>query len=295
MLRLTKTDGFQWRNDLSLRKIADHYLGEIAVTWILLLGESITLLLFPLVIGFTVDSLIDESHAGLVVLGVLCVAVLVFAAGRRFYDTRVYALIYRDMAAALVEQKRSRGTSTTKLTAQVNLLYEVVDFFEDSLPSLIGAVITFFGVTVMLGVVDIWLMVSCLTASVLVILIYALSEKRIFLYNKRQNDELEKQVDVLKENRRRRVHVHFARIMKWNIKLSDLETLNFSGVWIVMTFLLVFSIVFVVDSDVMSYGEKITSIMYVFEYIEVVISLPFFYQEIIRLQEITGRLSGSAA
>ncbi|MCG8427082.1 MAG: ABC transporter six-transmembrane domain-containing protein, partial [Chromatiales bacterium] len=202
--------------------------------------------------------------------------------------------IYRDMATTLVEQKRGNGVATTTLTAQVNLLYEIVEFFENSLPSLIGAAIAFFGVTVMLGLIDLWVMASCLLASVLVILIYALSEKRIFAYNKHQNDELEKQVDVLKENRRRRVHVHFGRIMKWNIKLSDLETLNYSGVWVVMALMLILSIILVVGNTEISYGQKITSIMYVFEYIEVVMSFPLFYQEIIRLQEITGRLSQPA-
>ena len=199
------------------------------------------------------------------------------------------------MATTLVEQKRNSGATTTKLTAQVNLLYEIVEFFEDSLPSLIGAIIAFFGVTVMLGLIDLWVMASCLAASMLVILLYALSGNRIFAYNKHQNEELEKQVDVLKENCRRRVHVHFGRIMKWNIKLSDLETLNYSGVWIVMAILLIFSIILVVGNAATSYGQKITSIIYVFEYIEVVMSFPLFYQQIIRLQEITVRLSGSSA
>ncbi len=294
-ISLNKPDRFQWQNGVSLRKIASHYRGRVIITWILLLGEAFTELLFPLAIGFSVDSLISESNTGIIALGGLCLAVLVFAAGRRFYDTRVYAAIYRDMATTLVEQKRDIGGTTTQLTAQVNLLYEVVEFFENSLPLLIGAAIASIGVTVMLGVIDLWVMASCLVASVLVVLIYALSEKRIFAYNKHQNDELEKQVDVIRENRRRRVHAHFGRIMKWNIKLSDLETLNYSGVWMVMALLLILSVILIVGNAGISYGQKITSIMYVFEYIEVIMSFPLFYQEIIRLREITGRLSQPVA
>lgn len=290
-ISLYKSNSFQWKNDISLRKIANHYKAKVAITWVLLLGEAITILLFPLAIGFSIDSLIKESNTGIIALGILCIVVLVFAAGRRYYDTRVYAAIYREMATTLVEQKQNGGTTTTKLTAQVNLLNEIIEFFEDSLPSLIGAAITFFGVTVMLGIFDLWMMASCLVASVLVILIYALSEKRIFAYNRHQNDELEKQVDVLRENRRRRVHVHFARMMKWNIKLSDLETLNYSGVWIVMAILLILSIILVVANTSITYGQRITSIMYVFEYIEVVMSFPIYYQQWVRLSEITLRLS----
>lgn len=285
---------FEWSDGITLTSIASHYRARIAITWMLLLGEAFALLFFPLAIGFSVDSLIEQSHSGLTVLGGLCLILLLFAAGRRFYDTRVYAAIYQDMATTLVESKRKKGTSTTRLTAQVNLLYEIVSFFEDALPTLIGALITFAGVTLMLGWIDFSLMSICLATSVLVALIYAASEKRIFTYNKHQNDELEQQVDVLEENRQRRVRVHFGRIMKWNIRLSDLETLNFSAIWIVMAALLVGSIVLVVGNGGISYGQKITAIMYVFEYIEVVMGFPLFYQEAIRLQEIAGRLSSAS-
>ncbi len=286
-----RSDRFQWQEGGLLRKIASHYQAKIAITWILLLGECLANLMFPLAIGFSVDSLLENSNTGIWTLGSLCLVMLLLAAGRRFYDTRVYSSMYHDLATSLVERKRKNGASTTKLTAQVNLLREIVEFFENSLPELIGALVTFIGVMIVLSTIDHWVTAGCLIGSLLVFAIYAFSEKRIFHYNKQQNDELEKQVDVLKENRRRQVHTHFGRIVKWNIKLSDLETLNFSGVWIVMALLLVFSVVFIVGNESVSYGQKITSIMYVFDYIQVVMSFPLFYQEAIRLKEITGRLS----
>jgi hypothetical protein len=285
------TSHFQWRENLSLQNIASYYRTRIVVTWLLLLGESITILLFPLAIGFAVDSLMAERNIGLVLLGLLCVGVLLFAAGRRFYDTRVYAAIYREMASTLVARKRERGGSTSKLTAQVNLLYEIIEFFENLLPALIGTAITFTGTILMLGFIDVWLMTICLITSTLVIGLYTLSENRILHYNRQQNNELERQVAVLEQNHRRRLDLHFGRLMKWNIKLSDLETLNFSAIWVLLASLLLLSIVLVVNNPVSSYGQKITAIMYVFEYIEAVLAFPLFYQQLIRLREITGRLS----
>ncbi|MEM7195048.1 MAG: ABC transporter six-transmembrane domain-containing protein [Pseudomonadota bacterium] len=288
----TRPTGFQWGGSVSLKEIARHYLGRISVTWLLLLGEAVLLLLFPLAIGYCVDTLLQESNDGLLALSALCVAVLIFAAGRRFYDTRAYAAIYRDLATRLVAHKHQHGVSTTRLTAQVKLLQEVVEFFEDSMPELISAVITFIGVVVVLALMDWTVMAGCLAASVIVGVIYGFSEARIFRYNRGQNDELEKQVDVVRENRRRKVHVHFGRLAQWNIRLSDMETLNFSGVWVVLATLMLGAVVVIVQNAGLSYGQKITAIMYVFEYIEVVMSFPLFYQQIIRLREITTRLSG---
>lgn len=289
---MTAPISIEWRHGMSLWKIAVHYRRKISVTWALLSAEQISELLFPLAIGFSVDQLLIGSYTGLATLAGLCVAVLAFGAGRRFYDTRAYASIYRDLAMSLVRQKRKYGASTTQVTAQVNLLFEVVEYFENSLPSLFAIFIGLLGSSVMLGLLDVRLLFCCLAATLLIAIIYLLSEKRIFTYNRRQNDEFEQQVDVLESNRRRRVDLHFGRLMKWKIKLSDLETVNFSMVWIVLTGLLLGSLVLIVSNDSFSYGLKITSIMYVFEFVDMVMGFPVFYQEIIRLREIMQRLSG---
>ncbi len=288
---MTASIGIEWRHGISLWKIASHYRRKIWVTWALLSGEQITELLFPLAIGYSVDQLLMDSYAGLATLAGLCMAVLIFGAGRRFYDTRAYASIYRNLAMSLVQQKRKHGASTTQITAQVNLLFEVVEYFENSLPSLSAIFIGLLGSSVMLGLLDVRLLFCCLAATLSIAIVYLLSEKRIFTYNQQQNDELEQQVEVLDVNRRRRVDLHFGRLMKWKIKLSDLETANFSVVWLVLTGLLLVSLILIVSNDSFSYGLKITSIMYVFEFVEVVMGFPVFYQEIIRLREIMQRLS----
>ena len=290
---MKRTNSLEWRPGTSLWKIASHYRRKIAVTWSLLTGEQIAELLFPLAIGFAVDQLLLDSFAGLATLAGLCVALLVFGAGRRFYDTRAYAAIYRDLAMSLVGQKRENGASTTQITAQVNLLYEVVEYFENSLPSLFAISIGLLGSSLMLALLDIRLLLCCLGAIFLIAIIYLLSENRIFTYNREQNNELEQQVEVLDRNRRRRIDLHFGRLMKWKIRLSDPETVNFSMAWVVLASLLIVSLVLIVGNDSISYGLKITSIMYVFEFVEVVMGLPIFYQEIIRLREIMQRLAGS--
>ncbi|MCG8382216.1 MAG: ABC transporter six-transmembrane domain-containing protein [Gammaproteobacteria bacterium] len=279
---------------VSLRRIAQRYRGRIAVTWSLLLIESFMELLFPLAIGFAVDALMDQHVTGLMMLGALSIGVLIIGAGRRFYDTRAYAVIYRELATTLVQHEHAHSTKTTKISARVGLLYEIVNFLEDLLPMLIQGLITLIGVITVIAWLDYRIMLSCFVATVLVAGIYALSEQRIFSYNKMQNNELEQQVDVLLKRDQRHVARHFQRLMKWNIKLSDLETANYSAVWLVMASLLLVAIVFIVDNVSISYGQKITSIMYVFEYIEVVMDFPIFYQQVIRLREITTRLSKSA-
>jgi len=280
-----------WQEKLSLWRITQLYRVKVIITWILLLLESSLIILFPLVIGFSVDTLLENNNSGLIILGVLSAAVLIIGAGRRFYDTRAYASIFRELANSLVTHEKRQQTPTSNVTARINLLYEVIEFLENSLPMLLGSLIGFIGVIIILAMIDINIMLLCLFVSVLVITVYALIGQKIFDYNKQQNDELEQQVAVLSQNRKRRVSLHFMRMMKWNIKLSDLETASFSLVWIMLGGLLIGSIILIVENTGISYGQKITSIMYVFQYIEVVMGFPVYYQQFVRLSEITHRLS----
>ena len=78
--------------------------------------------------------------------------------------------------------------------------------------------------------------------------------------------------------------------MKWNIKLSDLETINFSIIWFFMISLLIFSIK-TASENALEYGTVFALIMYVFEFIENSLTLPLYYQNLIRLKEISNRLN----
>ena len=82
-------------------------------------------------------------------------------------------------------------------------------------------------------------------------------------------------------------------MMKWNIKFSDLEAKNFSLSWIALIGFLVLSIVIAVSDGMVQYGALFSLIMYVFQFMENVVNLPFFYQNWLRLKEINQRLSAT--
>jgi len=268
-----------WQGKVSLARIIQLFRLQVSITWGLLFIEACLLLLFPLAIGFSVDTLMEQQYTGLLSLGGLSLAVLLIGAGRRFYDTRTYAAIFQQLANSLVQHEKAKQAPTSQITARINLLYEVIEFLENTLPLLLINLIGFVSVILIISLID-------------SIGIYAATRHKIFDYNQQQNDELEQQVTVLSCHRKRRVNVHFKRMMKWNIKLSDLETVNFSLAWMILGALLISSIVLIVENASISYGQKITSIMYVYHYIELVMSFPLIYQQYVRLQEISWRLSG---
>lgn len=280
-----------WRDGLSLRAVGVAYFPKVAITWTLLVLEALLTLLLPLCIGRSVDALNRQSFSGLIELGVLIVALIIIGSARRLYDTRAYSAIQRDLSNSLVAREKAKNLPMSKTVARVNLLGELVEFLEQSLPTLILTGIMFVGILIVVFGIDMRVMGLCFVASILVVAIYWLSGGAYLRLNKGQNDEYERQLDTLGLQDVGKVDRHFRRLMRWRVRLSDLETVNFSLVWVVLAAMLLGSIYFIVDNSAISPGQKITTIMYVFDYIEVVVGLPIFYQEALRLKDITGRLS----
>ena len=288
------TSTMLWANGISISKIGMAYKWRISVTWFLLIFEAALGLAFPLAIGFCVDQLMQGNQQGLYVLGGVIAAAAIVGSFRRFYDTRVYSAIYVELGDGLVAHETGKGAPVSKIAARTSLLRELVEFFENSAPELIASIIMFFGTLIVVATIDVGVMLICFVSSVLVIAVYAVSAKRIFTLNKGQNNELERHVQVLDARDGRKTHRHLKRLMRWNIRLSDLETINYGFVWVILGSMLIGSVYLIVVNPAISAGLKITSIMYVFDYIEVVVGLPLFFQEVVRLKEITQRLSERA-
>ena len=117
-----------------------------------------------------------------------------------------------------------------------------------------------------------------------------MTAKKTILLNFSLNEEMEHQVDIISKNELPILKMHLKNLMKWNIKLSDLETINFAIVWLVMMAYLVYSIILVVSGGDVKYVAVFSLVMYLFQYIESVIMLPIFYQQWLRLREISQRL-----
>lgn len=288
---MMKADIRYWRGPLSLGAIARRYPAMMSVTWPLLLGEALLDLALPLVIGLAVDDFKQSGLYGLWPLAAVCLAMLLVGAGRRFYDSRAYARLYRDLANSLTARKEEGRAGVSRLSGRLRLLQEVTEFFEADLPELLNALVGFAGIMLILGLSDARLLGFAGAAFLVIVLIYSLSGRRLYRLNRAQNNELERQVTALETGRKSTIGLHIHRLMRWNIRLSDLEVVNFSGVWLALAAFLIGSIVIVTTDNSMSHGQSLATIMYVLQLVELIMLFPALLEKFIRLKEITRRIS----
>ena len=271
-----------------MQELLKRFAGRFALTLGLVVLEAAGWILFPLVIGRAIDSVLADSTRGLYEFAVLGIVTMGIAVVRRLVDSRAYARIYVTLGEEMAES--AAGSSTSTRTARLGMLREIVEFFENSLPELINAVLGLVGTVLILAALNVPVFLGCLVIAVATVVLYALTGRLTMRYNRGLNDEHERQVDAVDSGDPGRLATHLRAMMRWNIRLSDLEAANFGINWVFMIALLVFA-VSAATTETAEYGAVFAIVMYVFQFVESMLMLPFFYQQWLRLREISGRLA----
>jgi ABC-type multidrug transport system fused ATPase/permease subunit len=289
-------------SQFSLKSLFSRFRGKISLTFLLLFTENVLNVLQPFAFGLAINDLLVQSFRGITVIIVLYACKLLVAVGRRLYDTRVYASIYQTMALEIIGQQgdgsaflgnRAAFLGNRTLSATVargNLVRELVDFFELNLTQGFTAAMSVIGAIVMLLIFDGYLFVGCLIAATLVYLVFWGSENRIFRLNQGLNNQIERQVEIVATGDAADITRHFRQLNRYRIQLSDLEAINF-GLSESLLFLLVMFSLLVAALRNPSPGEIFAVLSYVIEFAEGIYALPVLFQQMIRVKEISSRLS----
>ena len=272
-----------------MRVLLKRFAGRFALTMSLVVLEAAGWILFPLFIGRAIDSVLADSTRGLYEFGVLGIATMLIAIVRRLIDSRAYARIYVGLGEEMVGADEESDTSTR--TARLGMLREIVEFFENSLPALVNSLIGLAGTVLILWLLNVPVFLGCLVVAVATVTLYALTGRLTTRYNEGFNDQYERQVDAVHSGDPRRLREHLRAMMRWNIRLSDLEAGTFGINWVLMTGLLVFAVAAAAEQT-LEYGAVFAIVMYVFQFVESMLGIPLYYQQWLRLREISGRLAG---
>ena len=275
-----------------MRVLVKRFAGRFALTMALVVLEACGWILFPLVIGRAIDSVLAGSNRGLYELAALGTGTMLVAIVRRLVDSRAYAKIYVGLGDEMVASDEESGTSTR--TARLGMLREIVEFFENSLPSLVNSVLGLAGTVVILWVLNVPVFLGCVAVAIATVTLYALTGRLTTRYNEGFNDEYERQVDAVHSGDPRELRSHLRAMMRWNIRLSDLEATSFGINWVFMTGLLVFAVGAAAERTI-EYGAVFAIVMYVFQFVESMMGIPLYYQQWLRLREISDRLATAVA
>lgn len=274
---------------LSLGSLIRIFWRQIAITWGLTLLETALLAALPLLIGFSIDGLLNGDSTPFFWLISSMGVLLVLAIGRRVYDTRAYGSMRVELGDALVQ--RRKGESVSAINARLEMGRELVDFLEQEAPSVMSAtVLVVMAIAVLYSFSEIFA-ASAVSATIAVLLIYGTAGNRFFNLNCDLNQQVEKQVGVLQDGAKAAIRSHLLSLRRHEVRLSDTEAMVYGLIFAVLLSMLSFNLWYAAAQTTASSGQIFSIVTYSYEFLESAVVLPAALQSLTRLSEITQRIN----
>jgi ABC-type multidrug transport system fused ATPase/permease subunit len=221
--------------------------------------EEVMYLLIPSSVGLLIDTFIDKKGYGIVAFAVTYIGWQGIAVFRKIKDTITFTKIFNEESLFLVATHHKEKIETTVINARVELMKQVVDFFETDLPFIANSIVSIFGSAVLLYFYNPKLIFAAFIIIIPSILINRLYSKKIVAVTQMINDGYENQVNVIESNDPVKQASYFNTLRNRNIKKSSLEAINF-GLLEIFVFIMIFCSIYVICTTAkMNYGSIVAS------------------------------------
>jgi len=249
---------------------------RLALTYALTLLENVLNVLYPFLTGLAIDAVLAGRWRGVAPLLTVWTLHLVVGLFRHVYDTRVFTLVYADLAAGLVERQRAQGAEAAEIAARVALSREVVEFLQADIPAVTASSVQFLGAMIMLCLLSPWVGALSVIALLPVALFTWRFARASLRLNAALNDRLEREVRLVTAAPGPVVRRHFThRLRFWRVRISDAEASVWGGIEIVQIALTLAALaVLAQGAEAASAGAIFAVLAYVWTYGESVGEAP---------------------
>lgn len=274
---------------LTISSLLQRFWRSISITWFLTLLETVLMTLIPLFIGFAIDGLLEDRYENFIKLIVVMAVLLIIGVSRRVYDTRVFGTIRVELGKTLAE--RSSKLATSVVNARIGMGRELVDFLEHQAPELMTSIVQLIISVVVLYSFHPTLAFTALATMVSMLLLYSLFHKRFYRLNSAYNHQEEKQVDTLGSRKPERISHHLLRLRKFEVNLSDTESLVYGLIFLFLLSFVSFNLWFAASNVTVTVGSIFSVISYSWSFVDSALILPVTLQGWSRLSEIMTRIN----
>ena len=274
-----------------IKRLMQKHRYPLLLTYSLFSLEMLGSLLRPFFLGLAVNDLIKGSYHGLIVLSLVHVSWLIIGTIRHMYDTRTFSAIYTSLVTQFLSRRYGK-TEVSKLSAHSTLAREFVDFLEFDFAYVIEALYSIIGSLVLLYFYDISVVAICFALLIPVMAISYFYGKKMKRLTRLKNDELENQVNIISEGNNEVIRVHYDKLRKWQIKISDKEALNFGVIEIMVMIVIAASLLISTNvfGTTMLAGNIIGMYTYILKFVSGIDTIPYTVQRLTSLTDITRRI-----
>src|SRR5262245_33666721 len=269
--------------------------GAVAGTYTLTLLENVCTLAYPALTGKAVDDLVRREMTGLVLLVAVWLVHLALSFVRQRVDTRVFMGLYAEIASHIVDVQQAQGHGTSKVSARVEMVRDVVGFFEKEVPAMFHNVVMVVGSLAMLFTYDVDAGFIAMAVLLPMGLVNAWYWRRALRLNRGSDNQIEREVDDIESGSVFRVRRHFLLLRRWRVMLSDTESWTWGVTELATIAALVYILIDFTQSPAFTAGAIYAVLAYIYDYLEGLNQVPGLVNNIARLKDVRARLEAPGA
>ena len=263
---------------------------SIMFSYSLFMINSILMVMYPKVLGDSIDHLIAKDYSYIWYLVLTFVAIMFFGYISRIYDTKVFSGIYRRFASIETHKQIEGDVETTKINGRLTLMHYIVQFFERDMLVVLQTIIGLIGAIYFLSLVS-WTIVGFLIfTSILILGATFYYSPKIANITSQYNDLSEEQTDVISTRNISSINNLLKRGQHLSLKLSNIDA-KFS-IWIQgivygsVTALLTYYVMY----NNVSVGSVFSTYRYMFDFCNALLGVPTIITSYINIKDVIQRL-----
>ena len=252
--------------------------------------NSILMVMYPKVLGDTIDHLISKDYSYMWYLISTFVAIMFFGYISRIYDTKVFSGIYRRFASIETSKQIDGDVETTKINGRLTLMHYIVQFFERDMLVVMQTIIGLVGAIYFLSLVS-WTIVGFLIiTSILILGATFYYSPKIANITRQYNDLSEEQTDVIGTRNISTINNLLRKGQHLSLKLSGIDA-KFS-IWIqgIVYGSVAALLTYYVMYNKVSVGSVFSTYRYMFDFCNALLGLPTIITSYINIKDVIKRL-----
>lgn len=252
--------------------------------------NSVLTIMYPKILGNTIDHLIAKQYNYIGYLVLVFVSIMFFGYISRIYDIKVFSSIYRRFASIETSKQIESNVETTKINGRLTLMNSIVRFFEVDMIVIIQTVLGVIGSIYFISLVS-WTIVGFLIISGILIMCatYYYSPKLASLTGM-NNDISEEQTEIINTRNISNINNLLRRSQKIAVLRSKvdskfslwIQTIVYGSVTALLTYYVMYNTVTV--------GSVFSTYRYMFDFCNSLLGIPTIVTSYINIKDVIKRL-----
>jgi len=280
------------RVSITLKGLFRKHRGKMLLTYALFNLENLLRLAQPAALGWAINDLLQSRWLGVWVLVAQHLSHMLIGSIRKMYDTRAFTAIYAELATDVITSQKADNEAVSRIAARSAMSREYVDFFERYVPMMIRSGYSIVGSLLMLGWYDPWLIAYCGGLILPALILNAVYSRKTFQLSSGLHDQLEHEVDIIKDGSDADVREHFDKAASWRIRLSDAEAINFSVMELFILGVMIACLIRFCSQGSPEAGDIFAVFRYVLMFMMGMDTVPKLVEQLSRLKDIGKRTGG---